>query len=126
MEMCVFGAFRRQKRAFPKIRSLKMCLLITRSCPNKKLNFQAVIKLAASAASLDFQGSPASPAVCIPSQSLLPPQQVTSCWDGFADFQVGSLWKGVPKVFFVTKMLNSDLKIGGNCFFACFPDVSAN
>ena len=24
MDMCVFGAFRRQKRAFPKIESLKM------------------------------------------------------------------------------------------------------
>ena len=112
MEMYVFGALRRQKRAFPKIESPKMCLPITprgsgsgphpfsqrpyffcniwpargqiygkttkKSCKIKetlsfwafymgiKLNFQAVIKSAASAASLRFEiGESGSEKKCV-------------------------------------------------------------
>ena len=62
----------------------------------KKLNFQAVIKSAASAASLVLQGSLASPAVRMPSRRPLAPLQVQG---GCASSQLDHGLKGKLYVY---------------------------
>ena len=87
--------------SYPALAELWMCQIYGKKAQRyfKKLNFQAVIKLAASAASLDLQGSP--PAVRMPSRRPWAPLQIQGgCASSQLDHSLKvQLFQNLPKTF---------------------------